>query len=63
MYAAAGQGESSTDLSWDGQTMVYEVGDLLGESERFPEGPRRTTVDVDLLRIRQERLRLSLIHI
>jgi NAD+ synthase (glutamine-hydrolysing) len=57
MYAAAGQGESSTDLSWDGQTMVYEVGDLLGESERFPEGPRRTTVDVDLLRIRQERLR------
>jgi NAD+ synthase (glutamine-hydrolysing) len=57
MYAAAGQGESSTDLSWDGQTMVYEVGDLLGESERFPEGPRRTTVDVDLMRIRQERLR------
>ena len=24
-YAAAGQGESSTDLSWDGQTMVYEM--------------------------------------
>ncbi|MGZ4534594.1 MAG: NAD(+) synthase [Nocardioidaceae bacterium] len=57
LYAAAGEGESSTDLSWDGQTMVYEVGDLLGESERFPDGPRRTVVDVDLLRIRQERLR------
>ena len=57
LYAAAGQGESSTDLSWDGQTMVYEVGDLLGETERFPDGARRTTVDVDLLRIRQERLR------
>jgi NAD+ synthase (glutamine-hydrolysing) len=57
MYAAAGEGESSTDLSWDGQTMVYECGDLLGESERFPEGPRRTVVDVDLDRIRQERLR------
>ncbi|MGI8522555.1 MAG: NAD(+) synthase [Nocardioides sp.] len=56
-YAAAGQGESTTDLSWDGQTMVYECGDLLGESERFPDGPRRTTVDVDLDRIRQERLR------
>jgi NAD+ synthase (glutamine-hydrolysing) len=56
-YAAAGQGESSTDLSWDGQTMVYEGGDLLGESERFPDGPRRTVVDVDLLRIRQDRLR------
>ena len=57
LYAAAGEGESSTDLSWDGQTMVYEMGELLGESERFPEGPRATVVDVDLLRIRQERLR------
>ena len=57
VYAAGGPGESSTDLSWDGQTMVYEVGDLLGESERFPDGPRRTVVDVDLDRLRQERLR------
>ncbi len=37
-YAAGGEGESSTDLSWDGQTMVYECGQLLGEGERFPEG-------------------------
>jgi NAD+ synthase (glutamine-hydrolysing) len=57
VFAAAGQGESTTDLAWDGQTMVYECGDLLGESERFPTGPRRTVVDVDLDRIRQERLR------
>ncbi|WP_182376818.1 NAD(+) synthase [Nocardioides sp. WS12] len=57
VYAAAGQGESTTDLSWDGQTMVYEMGDLLGESERFPDGPRRTVVDVDLDRLRQERQR------
>ncbi len=57
LYAAAGQGESTTDLSWDGQTMVYECGDLLAESERFPEGPRRSVADVDLDRIRQERLR------
>ncbi|RPF23289.1 NAD(+) synthase [Myceligenerans xiligouense] len=56
-YTAAGQGESTTDLSWDGQTMVYECGDLLGETERFPDGPRRTVVDVDLDRIRQERQR------
>ncbi|HEV6955394.1 MAG TPA: nitrilase-related carbon-nitrogen hydrolase, partial [Promicromonospora sp.] len=42
VYTAAGQGESSTDLSWDGQTMVYEAGDLLGETERFPDGPRAT---------------------
>ena len=57
VFAAAGQGESTTDLSWDGQTMVYECGDLLGESERFPDGARRTVVDVDLDRIRQERIR------
>ncbi|MEO5652910.1 MAG: NAD(+) synthase [Marmoricola sp.] len=57
VYAAGGEGESTTDLSWDGQTMVYECGDLLGEGERFPSGPRRTVVDVDLDRIRQERLR------
>ncbi|MFE5340542.1 NAD(+) synthase [Isoptericola sp. NPDC056578] len=55
-YAAA-QGESSTDLSWDGQTMVYEVGDLLAETERFPDGARRSVADVDLDRLRQERLR------
>lgn len=57
VYTAAGQGESSTDLSWDGQTMVYEAGDLLGETERFPDGGRATVVDVDLDRLRQERLR------
>jgi NAD+ synthase (glutamine-hydrolysing) len=58
-YAAAGQGESTTDLSWDGQTMVYECGDLLAETERFPDGPRRSVADVDLDRIRQERLRMG----
>src|SRR3954454_9170363 len=57
VFAAAGQGESTTDLSWDGQTMVYECGDLLGESARFPSGTQRTVTDVDLDRIRQERLR------
>jgi NAD+ synthase (glutamine-hydrolysing) len=57
LFAAAGQGESTTDLSWDGQTMVYEVGDLLAESERFPRGPRRSVADVDLDRIRQDRIR------
>ncbi len=57
LYAAASEGESSTDLAWDGMTMVYEMGDLLGESERFPAGPRRTVVDVDVDRLRQERLR------
>lgn len=56
-YAAASAGESTTDLSWDGLTMIYEAGELLGESERFPHGARATIADVDLDRLRQERLR------
>jgi NAD+ synthase (glutamine-hydrolysing) len=57
LYAAAMSGESTTDLSWDGMTMVYELGALLGQSERFPETAQRTVIDVDLDRLRQERLR------
>ena len=38
VYAAAGEGESTTDLAWDGQTMIYENGVLLAETERFPQG-------------------------
>jgi len=57
VYAAAGEGESSTDLAWDGQTLVYDQGDLLGHSERFPHGPRETIADVDLRAIATDRLR------
>ncbi len=58
-YAAAGGGESSTDLSWDGQTLIFENGALLAESERFPVGERRAIADVDLDRLRQERMRMG----
>src|SRR5690606_16910757 len=56
---AAGTGESSNDLSWDGQTMIYENGVLLAETERFPDGPRRSVADVDVDLLRQERLRMG----
>ncbi|WP_319437437.1 NAD(+) synthase [Mycobacterium sp. RTGN5] len=59
VYAAAGEGESSTDLAWDGQTMIYENGRLLAESERFPKGERRSVADVDLDLLRSERLRMG----
>jgi NAD+ synthase (glutamine-hydrolysing) len=58
-YAAAGEGESSTDLAWDGQTMIFENGVLLAESERFPKGERRSVADVDLDLLRAERLRMG----
>lgn len=59
VYAAAGEGESSTDLAWDGQTMIYENGRLLAESERFPKGERRSTADIDVEVLRSERLRMG----
>src|SRR4051794_20944170 len=59
VYAAAGQGESTTDLSWDGQTMIFENGVLLAETDRFPDDDRRAIADVDLDLLRQERMRMG----
>jgi NAD+ synthase (glutamine-hydrolysing) len=59
VYAAAGEGESTTDLAWDGQTMIWENGALLAESERFPKGERRSVADVDTELLRSERLRMG----
>ena len=62
IYAAASFGESSTDLSWDGQALAYEMGERLGASERFPSGPTRLVVDIDLDRLRQEKARQNSIR-
>ncbi|MFT8422095.1 MAG: NAD(+) synthase [Gluconacetobacter sp.] len=59
VYAAAGEGESTTDLAWDGQVSIYENGALLAETERFPQGPHRAVADVDLDLLRQERARMG----
>ncbi len=59
VYAAAGEGESTTDLAWDGQTMIWENGVLLASSERFPKGERRSVADVDTELLRSERLRMG----
>jgi NAD+ synthase (glutamine-hydrolysing) len=59
LYAAAGAGESTTDLAWDGHALVYENGNLLAESERFAADEQRITADLDLDRLRQERMRLT----
>ena len=57
LYAAAGAGESTTDLAWDGQVSIFENGETLAESERFPEGTQTVVADVDLDLLRQERAR------
>ncbi|HEY1361876.1 MAG TPA: NAD(+) synthase [Xanthobacteraceae bacterium] len=58
-YSAAGPGESTTDLAWDGHAAIFECGDQLTETERFAKGSTLITADVDLGRIRQERMRFN----
>ncbi len=57
VYAAAGEGESTTDLAWDGQAMVFEAGEALAEGERFAGCAHAVVADVDLDLLRQERAR------
>lgn len=57
IYSAAGPGESTTDLAWDGQACIYELGALLAETERFPQDSQMAVADVDVDRLRLERLR------
>tara|TARA_R110002124_G_scaffold225235_2_gene390614 strand:+ start:18325 stop:20388 length:2064 start_codon:yes stop_codon:yes gene_type:complete len=59
VYSAAGHGESTTDLAWDGQGLIYELGDLLAESDRFSLTPELCVADVDCDRIIGDRMRLQ----
>ena len=59
LYTAAGPGESTTDLAWDGQALIYENGECLAESERYPETDGLITADVDLDRLVSDRLETS----
>ncbi len=56
-YSASGPGESTTDLAWDGHAAVFEMGQTLVETQRFPRTNTLCMADVDVGRIRQERLR------
>jgi NAD+ synthase (glutamine-hydrolysing) len=57
LYSSAGLGESTTDLAWDGQALIYENGQLLGESQRFSDTAQLISADVDLERLSHERMR------
>lgn len=62
LYAAAGEGESSTDLAWDGQLAIIENGKLLVQSDRFPQGECMVIADIDLDILQQERLHMGTFH-
>ncbi len=57
IYSAAGPGESTTEVAWDGQGLIHELGEQIAESERFSTEPELVTADIDCERITQERLR------
>lgn len=57
LYTAAGAGESTTDLAWDGHAMVYENGALVAESERFRYDSQLVLAELDIERLAQERMR------
>jgi NAD+ synthase (glutamine-hydrolysing) len=58
IYAASGPGESTTDLAWDGQGSIYEMGELLCDSGRFDLEPELCMADIDAQRLRLERMRM-----
>jgi NAD+ synthase (glutamine-hydrolysing) len=57
LYSAAGPGESTTDLAWDGHALICEGGYLLAESARFAYQPQLVRAEIDLERLAQERMR------
>jgi NAD+ synthase (glutamine-hydrolysing) len=59
LYSAAGSGESTTDLAWDGHALIYENNELLAESQRFASEEQIIVADVDLDRLAQERARTT----
>jgi NAD+ synthase (glutamine-hydrolysing) len=59
LYSAAGPGESTTDLAWDGHAIIYENDELLAESERFSSEEQIVVADIDLERLAQDRMRLT----
>jgi NAD+ synthase (glutamine-hydrolysing) len=59
LYSAAGPGESTTDLAWDGHALIYENNELLAEAERFSDKEQMITADIDLERLLQDRMRTT----
>ncbi|HYN45086.1 MAG TPA: NAD(+) synthase, partial [Allosphingosinicella sp.] len=57
VFSAAGPGESTTDMAWDGQGSIHELGELLAETGRFDRFSELAVADIDVQRLRLERMR------
>ena len=59
MYTSAGHGESTTDLVFSGNTIIVENGKVLAKGERFSFEPQLTISEIDVERLRADRMRNS----
>ena len=59
VFASAGAGESTTDLAWDGQALIFENGDRLAETERFADREQLIGADINLERLLSDRTSTS----
>jgi NAD+ synthase (glutamine-hydrolysing) len=59
LYSAAGFGESTTELAWDGHGLIAENGTVLARTERFSMRSQIVFADVDLERLAADRMRQS----
>ena len=57
LYSAAGHGESTSDLAWDGHGLVADRGDILVESARFTTTGTHVVADIDLQALIEDRMR------
>src|SRR5690606_11356150 len=57
VFSASGPGESTTDLAWDGQGTIHELGERIAASARFESDPELCVADIDVQRLRLERMR------
>ena len=57
LYSAAGFGESTADLAWDGHGLVADRGELVAETERFTLDGSYAVADVDLAALATDRMR------
>ncbi|GAB6008679.1 NAD(+) synthase [Dysgonomonas reticulitermitis] len=57
VYAAAGSGESTTDVVFSGSSMIAENGSLLAEAERFSFDSQMIVADIDVDRLKSDRYR------
>lgn len=56
VFSSCGFGESTTDVVFAGNALIYENGSLLAESERFSFSEQLVISEIDVERLRSERL-------